>query len=972
MRGWITAFKIQLTYTFVVVYAILSGARLLMDIPRPIPILESLLIRDIRLSTAFLLLGISAACSALPALPSRSGGESDAVVVATLQPATVTAGVASYGFGSVPVGSASATAAVTFSVSSGTTVGSIQVLTGGVAGLDFASVAGGTCVAGSYSAATTCTVNVTLTPKWPGLRAGAVVLADASGNALATVPVYGTGTGPELGYMSVNEKLVTNFTQVTDVAVDGAGNMYIVDQGTAYVYKIAPTSLTIRQTIGSGWVAPVAVAVDGAGNVFVCDSSLKAVYKVTPAGVQTTVVSGLVGPDGLAVDGLGNLYVADRVGSTVYKITPAGAKTTFGSGFAQPNFLAVDAAQNLYVTDLSGNKVYKVAPGGATSVITSLIASPIGIAVDAAGDVYVATGLGSGTSNGLPAQSVFEIVPGGTPVTLLDQTTNSPYPTGLALDAAGNLFVANSNQGKKLLSSQVLELVHSVPPTVYFNNTTPEGTSDTLENPQVVTIQNIGTAVLDVTGVSYPPDFPVDSSGAATACTASSVLATSGICTLSVDFHPVTVVAAGSQVNLNEPAPVTSNTLNAPGTVENVAITGTESGPLKQTTPTLSWATPAAVAYGTALSATQLNATASVAGTFAYSPVSGTVLTAGTQTLKVTFTPTDTTDYTTATASVALTVNKGTPTITWATPASVAPGTTLSATQLNATANVAGTFVYTPAAGTVESTAGSYTLSVTFTPTDTTDYNTSTKTVTLTVAATTLTTPTITWATPSAITYGTALSATQLKATASVAGTFVYSPASGTVLKAGTQTLTVTFTPTNTASYTTATKSVKLTVNQATPTITWTTPAPVAVGTAIGSLQLNAKANVAGTFVYSPATGTVENTVGSATLTGAFKPTDTLDYKSVSKSVTLKVEAVTATPVISLPAGTYTGAQSVTLSCATAGATIYYTKNGKTPTLSSAKYTSAIAVTTSETSQAFAVVTGGINSAVASAAYTIH
>ena len=765
---------------------------------------------------------------------------------------------------------------------------------------------------------------------------------------------------------------MTNFTQVTDVAVDGAGNMYIVDQGTAYVYKIAPTSLTIRQTIGSGWVVPVAVAVDGAGNVFVCDSSLKAVSKVTPAGVQTTVVSGLVGPDGLAVDGAGNLYVADRVGSTVYKITPSGAKTTVGSGFAQPNFLAVDAAQNLYVTDLSGNKVYKVAPGGATSVITSLIASPIGIAVDAAGDVYVATGLGSGTSNGLPAQSVFEIVPGGNPLTLLDQTTNSPYPTGLALDAAGNLFIANSNQGKKLLSSQVLELVHSVPPTVYFNNTTPEGTADTSENPQVVTIQNIGTAVLDVTGVSYPTDFPADASGAATACTGSSVLATSGSCTLSVDFHPVTVVAAGSQVNLNEPAPVTSNTLNAPGTVENVAITGTESGPLKQTTPTLTWATPAAVAYGTVLSATQLNATASVAGTFAYTPVSGTVLPAGTQTLKVTFTPTDTTNYTTATASVALTVNKGTPTISWATPGSVAPGTTLSATQLNATANVAGTFVYTPAAGTVESTAGSYTLSVTFTPTDTADYNTATKTVTLTVAATTLTTPTITWATPAAITYGTALSATQLKATASVAGTFVYSPASGTVLKAGTQTLTVTFTPTNTASYTTATKSVKLTVNQATPTITWTTPAPVAVGAAIGSLQLNAKANVAGTFVYSPATGTVENTVGSATLTGAFTPTDTLDYKSVSKSVTLKVEAVTATPVISLPAGTYTGAQSVTLTCATAGATIYYTKNGKTPTLSSAKYTSAIAVTTSETIQAFAVVTGGINSAVASAAYTIH
>ena len=79
---------------------------------------------------------------------------------------------------------------------------------------------------------------------------------------------------------------------------------------------------------------------------------------------------------------------------------------------------------------------------------------------------------------------------------------------------------------------------------------------------------------------------------------------------------------------------------------------------------------------------------------------------------------------------------KTTPVITWTTPASIVAGTALSSTQLNATADVAGTFVYTPAAGTVESTAGSVTLSTTFTPTDTTSYNTATKSVTLTVTST--------------------------------------------------------------------------------------------------------------------------------------------------------------------------------------------------------------------------------------------
>ena len=76
-----------------------------------------------------------------------------------------------------------------------------------------------------------------------------------------------------------------------------------------------------------------------------------------------------------------------------------------------------------------------------------------------------------------------------------------------------------------------------------------------------------------------------------------------------------------------------------------------------------------------------------------------------------------------------------------------------------------------------------------------------------------------------AITYGTALSATQLDASSTVAGTFTYSPAAGTVLTAGSETLTIAFTPSNTIDYTTAAGSVVLTVNKATPTVTLTSSA---------------------------------------------------------------------------------------------------------------------------------------------------
>jgi len=155
-------------------------------------------------------------------------------------------------------------------------------------------------------------------------------------------------------------------------------------------------------------------------------------------------------------------------------------------------------------------------------------------------------------------------------------------------------------------------------------------------------------------------------------------------------------------------------------------------------TPTINWPTPAAITYGTALGGKQLDATAiyngaSVGGTFVYTPPKGTVLSAGTQTLTVTFTPNNTTNYAAPpSVSVTLQVNQAIPKITWPKPAAITYGTALSGTQLDATASVPGSFVYSPPAGTVLA-AGTQTLSVTFTPSDTIDYATATDTVTLTV-----------------------------------------------------------------------------------------------------------------------------------------------------------------------------------------------------------------------------------------------
>jgi hypothetical protein len=236
---------------------------------------------------------------------------------------------------------------------------------------------------------------------------------------------------------------------------------------------------------------------------------------------------------------------------------------------------------------------------------------------------------------------------------------------------------------------------------------------------------------------------------------------------------------------------------------------------------------------------------------------------------------------------VPLTVAKAKPTtITWPTPVAITHGTRLSAAQLNATASIPGRFVYTPAAGEVLG-AGTHTLSVTFTPADT-NFPSAQATVPLSV---TKAIPTITWPDPAAISYGTALGAAQLKATASVSGSFVYAPPAGEVLAAGTHTLSVTFTPANTADEATAEATVSLTVNKATPIITWPTPAAISYGTPLGSAQLNATALVPGTFMYTPAAGTVLAS-GTPVLSVTFVPADATDYTTAQATVSLVVEGL--------------------------------------------------------------------------------
>ena len=164
------------------------------------------------------------------------------------------------------------------------------------------------------------------------------------------------------------------------------------------------------------------------------------------------------------------------------------------------------------------------------------------------------------------------------------------------------------------------------------------------------------------------------------------------------------------------------------------------------------------------------------------------------------------------------------------------------------------------------------------------------------------------------------------------------------------------------------------------PALSWTTPAAVTVGTVLSATQLNATANVPGTFTYSPVAGTALKSAGTVALSVTFTPTDTTAYAIATLGVSLTVNAssapppppsTVATPVFSPAPGTFSSTQQVSLSTTTSGATIYYTTDGSAPSTSSTEFTGPIAVNATTVIEALAVASGETNSGMARGDYVI-
>lgn len=330
---------------------------------------------------------------------------------------------------------------------------------------------------------------------------GTAYVADTGNHSLRVVSAAGivTTLAGATGLTGIADGLGgdARFAYPNGVALDSAGNLYIADHNNHTIRKMTPAGLVSTlagaaaisgNTDGLGAAArfngPTGVAVDGSGNVFVADAGNTSIRKITPSGTVTTFagISGVGGsadgtgtaarfnaPQGIAIDSVGNLYVADTNNSTIRKITTGGTVTTIvgvagqtGSldgpgGTARlngPYAVAVDSAGTVYVADFFNSTIRKVTVSGMVSTLAGLAGKtgladglgavarfnqPYGVAVDAGGNVFVAD-----TYN----RAVRRISPGGDVTTVNGPGARFYYPQGIALDAAGSLYIADGdNQG---------------------------------------------------------------------------------------------------------------------------------------------------------------------------------------------------------------------------------------------------------------------------------------------------------------------------------------------------------------------------------------------------------------------------------------------------------------------------------------------------------------------------------------------
>ena len=382
---------------------------------------------------------------------------------------------------SVPVGGPSAQSGpITVTVQSQGNLASVEILTQGVANLDFTG--SNTCIppGGSYAVGQTCTVSVSFAPKYPGVRLGAIVLIADDHHVMATQYLSGVGTGSLSvmvpgqistlagdGCLSDGACLTSQSTPATQSplelplgeATDAAGTLYISDTGGNRIRKVdlAGNITTIANNNGTAGLSgdtglavsaeinqPSAIAIDGAGNIIFADTGNNAIREINAVTGNISTIAGTLGsaghsgdgnnaksallssPQGLAFDASGNLYIADTGNNCIREVNASSQNIATIAGSVSEGF-----------------------SGDGAAAISAQFNQPWGITVSVSGDLYIADFGNNRVRKIDMATGIINTVAGnadkgyaGDGGAATAARLNSP--ASVVIDAADNLYIADS------------------------------------------------------------------------------------------------------------------------------------------------------------------------------------------------------------------------------------------------------------------------------------------------------------------------------------------------------------------------------------------------------------------------------------------------------------------------------------------------------------------------------------------------
>lgn len=814
-------------------------------------------------------------------------------------------------FGHVQLGSANAVTLTLPFTTGSVGLGGVKVFASGTQNLDF-TIGPDTSCNSSTTASTSCSVEISFLPTGPGVRTGAVVLYDPSQNPIVTLPLYGFSDTPVAALSPSTAAVISTGSQVTSnpyqLAIDGAGNMYVGDYTGKNVAKIpaggGSASLLNLGTPGDPAEALqniTGVALDGAGNLFIGDHQNNRVLVMTPGGVVSVLsITGLspsLGfPTALAFDPAGNLYIADFTNGRIVEVstlvvagsTSSGLGSVIGTGsysFTGSTLtgLAVDSQGTVYAAARTQNNssIIKVTAAGVASElaipsnITPAISNPQGVAVDAMGNIYIVdtanTRIVRITTSGVA--SVMSISGLTSPATL------STLVFGVTADPYGNLYILDWTNNR-------IVFVNVSGAAMSYTSTNVGLTSS--DSPKTATVTNLGNQSLVFSAnPTYTANFS-ENTGDSNPCTSSTSLSAGTACDVSVKFTPQ---SAG---NLSTGITVTDNTLNVASSTQQVSVSGTgiSSGDTTSTVVTIS---PTSLTNGqtSTITATVSDTASGHTSTIPTGPVT----------------------FTDTVGSTVTTLNGGS-TVSLAAGIATLTGVQLSGIGTHTIAasygGVSGTYLTSSNTATVILGKASAVITGPSTqPVAVTNGQAGSVTETVTGPYTTIAAPSGTLSYSILNASGTSVASGTPTLTAG-SGSSTASISIPSTLASGAYTISVTYSGDSNYLATSTATTIQVQIGQITPSISWSPSASsITYGSSLSGI-LNATAAsgstaIPGTFTYTAtlargsATTITSASVlgaGSYTLTVTFTPTDKTTYSSASKTVSLTVGQ--ATPTVSV------------------------------------------------------------------------